>query len=255
MNKPHPRATTPAFPKSKALRSVCPFPVVHWNPRQSRGNNANVSVAFTLVELLVVISIIGTLAGLVVGLAGLASRKSKETRVRGELNQYITAIETYKLEHGFYPPDNARTVENPIYARTNQLFYELAGAVFKTDGKRPPSAVFQVVNKNTQISPSTLSNYFGTTGIANSARDKRDIKFQSLHFKEGQYKTLAGANAVDILVVPTKGPLEIPGANGDKLNPWLYDASSTNRHNRQTFDLWAEIIIGKQTNIIGNWKQ
>jgi prepilin-type N-terminal cleavage/methylation domain-containing protein len=211
-------------------------------------------VAFTLIELLVVISVIGILASMVVGLAGLASRKSKETRARGELNQYSTGIETYKLELGFYPPDNAFTVIDQRYARTNQLFYELAGTIFKTQGK-PATAKFQVVNKTVDISPAVLSNYFGVTGIANSARDKRDLKYTSMQFRESQVKSIGGPAGVDILVAPVIGPEMILGQNGLRLNPWRYDSSSTNRHNRQSFDLWVEVIIGKQTNIIGNWKQ
>ena len=59
---------------------------------------------FTLVELLVVISIMGVLAGLTVGLSGVASRKSKEGRIRGDLNRLVTLIENYKAKMGFYPP-------------------------------------------------------------------------------------------------------------------------------------------------------
>jgi prepilin-type N-terminal cleavage/methylation domain-containing protein len=40
-------------------------------------------LAFTLIELLTVISIIAVLAGMVVGLAPVASAKMKEARVRG----------------------------------------------------------------------------------------------------------------------------------------------------------------------------
>jgi prepilin-type N-terminal cleavage/methylation domain-containing protein len=217
-----------------------------------RGIDACSGVAFTLIELLVVISIIGALAALVVGLAGVASRKSKESRIQGELNQYVTSIESYRSDLGFYPPDNARTQQDPDSSRTNQLFYELAGTVFKTSG-RPAQATFEVVNKPVAISPRTLSNYFGVTGIANSARDRRDLKYASMRFREGQYKTLAGGE-VDILAIPVKGPRPMAGLNNERLNPWRYDSSSTNRHNRQTFDLWIEVIIGKDTNVFGNWK-
>src|SRR4051794_19013634 len=61
---------------------------------------------FTLIELLVVISIIGILAGLVLGLAGLATRKSRESRIRTELTKLVTDIENYKAALGLYPPDH-----------------------------------------------------------------------------------------------------------------------------------------------------
>src|SRR5690242_13512197 len=81
--------------------------------------------AFTLIELLVVISIIGVLAGLTVGLTGLATRRSKESRIRGEMTKLINAIENYKSAIGSYPPDN------PGFPSTNQLFYELSGTVYR----------------------------------------------------------------------------------------------------------------------------
>src|SRR6185436_11258018 len=121
------------------------------------------------------------------------------------------------------PPDNARTFQDQRYARTNQLFYELAGTVFRTDSS-PSKATFQLVSKPRDISPTTLSNYFGVTGIANSARDKRDIKFGSFHFRDSQVRTLAGPDPIDILVVPVDGPQPIMGLNNERLNPWQYDS-------------------------------
>ena len=47
---------------------------------------------------------------------------------------------------------------------------------------------------------------------------------------------------------------ELDGKIG-KINPWYYDASSTNRHNDGGVDIWAEIIIGRKTNILSNWQQ
>jgi hypothetical protein len=49
------------------------------------------------------------------------------------------------------------------------------------------------------------------------------------------------------LVVPYKGP------NGD-YNPWRY-VSSNALHNPEGFDLWAEVVVGGKTIVIGNWKE
>ena len=86
--------------------------------------------AFTLIELLVVIAIIGVLASLTVGLSSVASRKSKESRVRGELDKLATAIDNYKAALGTYPPDN------PGKPWLNQLFYELSGTIYTNKGGR-----------------------------------------------------------------------------------------------------------------------
>src|SRR5688572_967282 len=101
--------------------------------REGRGVTA-VS-AFTLIELLVVISIIGILASLIIPLSGIATTKMRIARVKTELNQYVTAIENYKLETGSYPPDNGelrRVTTDPFRYKSNSamnsLFYELTGA-------------------------------------------------------------------------------------------------------------------------------
>ncbi|MGQ9576010.1 MAG: type II secretion system protein [Thermoguttaceae bacterium] len=61
--------------------------------------------AFTLVELLTVIVIIGILAGLVTAVAIRARAKAKEAAVRTEIAQLETALEAYKFKYGEYPPD------------------------------------------------------------------------------------------------------------------------------------------------------
>jgi len=61
--------------------------------------------AFTLVELLVVITIIGILVALVtVAVAG-AMKVAKRARIGWEMSQIVMALEHYKAEFGEYPPD------------------------------------------------------------------------------------------------------------------------------------------------------
>lgn len=60
--------------------------------------------AFTLVELLVVISIIGLLAGLFLGIGGVATLKGREGRIRAELQHHNTVIESYIAKIGAPPP-------------------------------------------------------------------------------------------------------------------------------------------------------
>lgn len=60
---------------------------------------------FTLVELLVVIVIIGILAGLITVAVSAALGSAKRTRILTEINELATAIEQYKGEYGSYPPN------------------------------------------------------------------------------------------------------------------------------------------------------
>ena len=70
---------------------------------------------FTLVELLVVIVIIGILAALITVAVTAALGAAKRTRILAELNQLSTAIQSYKNEHGSYPPNTS--VELKVHVR------------------------------------------------------------------------------------------------------------------------------------------
>lgn len=61
---------------------------------------------FTLVELLVVISIIGTLAGLSAWGIMRAKTRGKEGAVKTNLAALSSSIEQYMTEHGDYPPSS-----------------------------------------------------------------------------------------------------------------------------------------------------
>ena len=224
--------------------------------------------AFTLIELLVTISIIGVLAALVLPLSGIATTKMRIARVKAELNNYMNAIENYKLETGEYPPDHglmfqtstATSNEMNLYrtrAALSPLVYELTGALF-TNGN------FVVLADNESLPAMTFDKLFKRRGIRNSARLKNDIDFKGFSLKEAQKEEIDPAkyglppdSDVEILKVPVPGPfmLDERPPNKAKFNPWFYDASSTNRHNKNSFDLWAEITVQGKTTVIGNWKQ
>jgi prepilin-type N-terminal cleavage/methylation domain-containing protein len=219
--------------------------------------------AFTLIELLVVIAIIGILAGLLIPMAGVATAKMRLSRVQSELNSYVSAIETYKLETGEYPPDNGNlrgmnTDDRSRYltnAALSPLYYELRGAIFTNP------ASFITPARNEIIPASDFLKVFNVNGLRNSARVKNDIDYKGFHPKDSQYEELdcrpyAVSKNLEILVVPVPGPLTLNGGpdGKKKINPWFYDASSTNRHNKTGFDLWAEIQIGNKTSVVANWK-
>jgi len=65
-------------------------------------------VGFTLVELLVVITIIGILAALITAAGAGALKKARQTRIKTEVDQMAMALQTYKDTAGSYPP-NAQT--------------------------------------------------------------------------------------------------------------------------------------------------
>ena len=61
-------------------------------------------LGFTLVELLIVITVIGILVGLLLPAINSAVRTSRELAIRTEMVQIEQAIESFRTEYGFYPP-------------------------------------------------------------------------------------------------------------------------------------------------------
>jgi len=84
-------------------------------PRSSHRFDSR-SKAYTLVEVMVVVVIIGLLAA--AGLPGYRhlTMRSKVTAVENDLRQFSTAIQTYALQNGHWPADAAAQVIPPELA-------------------------------------------------------------------------------------------------------------------------------------------
>src|SRR5438094_8534411 len=63
--------------------------------------------AFTLIELIVVITVIVILTGLVLSTVGYAQKKGARARAETEIAAISAACESYKADNGVYPRDNA----------------------------------------------------------------------------------------------------------------------------------------------------
>ena len=192
--------------------------------------------AFTLIEMLVVIAIIGILAALVVGVLPGISAKRTRSAVLAQMTAIETAINTYKEKQGFYPPDNMNNAGQP------PLFYELTGTDFAPG--MPPKYTNIL---GTVIDTNAIGVCFNTGGFVNSGipglSDGKQNYFPGL--KTSAFEPLPNGLATG-LVVNAKGP------NGGP-NFWHYN-SSRPTHNADSYDLWAKVMVGGQTNIIGNWK-
>ncbi|MCX6895093.1 MAG: prepilin-type N-terminal cleavage/methylation domain-containing protein [Verrucomicrobia bacterium] len=208
-------------------------------PTNMKNQNRNRNSGFTLIELLVVIAIIGILAGLVTALSVTALQKSKIHRVQAEMAHIKTAIENYKAKKGFYPPDN------PNNSRTNALYYELSGATF--DG----NSLYTTLDGRDSVANTALQTYCGVGGIANASTGKKgDDNFTAesfiVGFKFSELETVAGG--VLVIDVP------VNGVDKSDINPWYYNSSHPT-NNPDSYDLWAEFLVGSKTNIICNWSE
>lgn len=151
--------------------------------------------AFTIIELLTVMTIILLLAALVLGLAGTAQRKAAESRARGEIQALSTAATAYQADNGIYPrvthtTDGTNNTDDlnaqkrwdpadsvtPTYSATSKILYQLLSGAFYVDpstGKPLVWAVGSPVTKPTvyfQFKDSQLKNTGNvTTGYIDPA--------------------------------------------------------------------------------------
>ena len=83
---------------------------------------------FTLVELLVVISIIGMLAGLMSVAIPKAMEGGKKAKAKGELNAIVAAVKAYKQEYGRLPGSVTATSDTTFEdANSKSLLSALGG--------------------------------------------------------------------------------------------------------------------------------
>lgn len=108
------------------------------NPRPGRS-------AFTLIELMAVITIIVILAGLVVGGMGFVADRQNKEKARVQLALISKAFEEYKLDIGIYPPtgnitsaSSPKGTNNSAEAIYETLFYEGFEYTDKSNSGAPP---------------------------------------------------------------------------------------------------------------------
>jgi|SRR5579871_2317101 len=119
-------------------------------------------LAFTLVELLTVIAIIGILAGLIVGASKYAVTKSKRSSAAGRIAALEAALEDYKADNGGYPPQ----IFSAGAGRTKALY----AALSPTSGKRYFTAFTSKENISDEIfDPFGNEYYYVSPGKVNTA--------------------------------------------------------------------------------------
>lgn len=209
------------------------------------------NAGFTLVEMLVVISIIAILAAMTAVATKSITEKRTIKLAEAHMRQVELAILDYKAKLGFYPPDNGNQA-NPNWTAMPPLFYELAGAVPLLSGG-VPNGDFRSVLGNDTITKLTLGSVFGRAGLANSSDETRKNFFPSMQPFQFREVTIL-ANDVKLLVVPAKGPPLFGPGKDETANPWRYNSSNPT-NNPGSFDLWAELKFDNKIVVVGNWKR
>ncbi len=84
---------------------------------QFKTQKENPNRAFTLVEMLLVVTIIGILAGLVIPKLVHRSEDARKTRVTADIAGIKTAIGTFDVDNGYYPKSLQDLIQAPSNAR------------------------------------------------------------------------------------------------------------------------------------------
>jgi len=134
--------------------------------------------AFTLIEMLVVIAIIGIVAALVVNMNSGAKTAQRNAQVNAGKNKLTLMIDNYQSKLNFYPPDNGNlanytlanyTANYDLWAATNPLLYELTGATNNPPGNPGKIQLFD----GSLTDPATYSNVFGRFSVNNGNAKNR----------------------------------------------------------------------------------
>jgi len=146
----------------------------------------NGKAAFTLIELMAVITIIVILAALVVGALGFVQDRQAKNKAQVQMSLISKALEEFKLDNGFYPPGQKDAKTGGVGPKDNVDPTNLATATVQS------KALYQALFWDT--------DYDGTGAIkTNGERDDDDQKnylpdLNSTSTKQG-WISGTGANA------------------------------------------------------------
>jgi type II secretory pathway pseudopilin PulG len=120
--------------------------------------------AFTVLELLIVIAIIITLAGLVLATAGYVQKKGARSRAEAEIAAISAALESYKADNGIYPSNTDTNTLDPTatvdptsssYGKSSLYLYEQISG--DTDANRVAEAKTYFAFKPNMLLPAPPS--------------------------------------------------------------------------------------------------
>ena len=83
------------------------------NTFSNAGGTPATTSAFTILELLIVISIIIVLAGLILATSGYVQKKGARSRTEAEIAAISAALENYKADNGIYPTNGDTEILDP----------------------------------------------------------------------------------------------------------------------------------------------
>lgn len=100
------------------------------------------SRAFSLLELLAVIAVIGILAALIFPSVGAARKSANRAKTKVQFSQWAAAIESFRSEYGYYPQFHPENLVNPASQSTApgtvHLFHDILAGRRRNADPLPP---------------------------------------------------------------------------------------------------------------------
>ncbi len=210
------------------LRRICRGSRVGCKILPIAGDTAASTTAFTIIELLVVITIIIILAGLILSTVGYVQKKGARARAETEIAAISAACESYKADNGIYPQNGDTNTLDPT---TNNF-----------DPTPPP---LQPPGQTNNYSKATLYLYEQLLGVTSGTRSEIPSSRSYFTFKPS-------------ILYPLDTSLAVVGLRDPFGNLYGYSTSKANGANgyNPTFDLWSTGGGTTATDVAGwikNW--
>jgi prepilin-type N-terminal cleavage/methylation domain-containing protein len=103
--------------------------------------------AFTLLELLTVIAVIGILAALIFPGVSAARRSANKARTKVQFAQWATAIESFRAEYGYYPAFDASNLVNGGVTAVEHPFHDVLAGRLRDGGPLPAGGAAAAQNR------------------------------------------------------------------------------------------------------------
>ena len=166
----------------------------------------NKTSGFTLIELLIVVAIIAILAAIAVPNFLEAQTRAKVSRARADLRTYATAIETYAVDHNFYPINETFLASLDLRRLSTPVAY-LTSSVLRDPFGTPQIEVpgGETANESqgyAYIAYNTASTFYAFEPAACSAVPHRGWSVAS----QGPSQSLDGAASLIFRVCPLATP-------------------------------------------------
>jgi prepilin-type N-terminal cleavage/methylation domain-containing protein/prepilin-type processing-associated H-X9-DG protein len=174
------------------------------------GRANRIAVAFTLVELLTVVAIIGILAGLGVGAVSGTVRRAKDARCQNNLKQLSTALISYVGSHGQYPQ---RVNPELVDGTTNHwLWPHVLEREMTSDDRWPPPRFLNALKQSVWECPSMRTSHpIGEVGYGYNTWGLSSLLLQEPLGLAGKVRGL------NVRGLPE--PPRVPVKDGDVSNP------------------------------------